>query len=169
MRGRRPKPTRVKVLTGNPGKRPLNRDEPRPEPAAPECPTELGPVAHREWNRLVGELTKLRMLTNLDRAALAAYCGAYALWAEATEAIQKYGTMVKSPSGYPVQSPYVSIANRQAEIMMRIASEFGFTPASRSRISAPPSREPSLFDRLDERDGEPVTESSVEPAADGCT
>jgi phage terminase small subunit len=43
--------------------------------------------------------------------------------------------LTKSPSGYPVQSPYVSIANRQTEIMMRIASEFGFTPASRSRIS----------------------------------
>lgn len=154
MRGRRPKPTRVKVLTGNPGKRPLNYDEPRPDPAVPGCPAELGPVAQREWMRLVGELTKLRLLTNLDRAALAAYCGAYALWAEATEAIQKYGTMVKSPSGYPVQSPYVSIANRQAEIMMRIASEFGFTPASRSRISAPPSREPSLFDRLDTHDSE---------------
>jgi P27 family predicted phage terminase small subunit len=149
----------VKVLTGNPGKRPLNLDEPRPEPTAPECPAELGPVAQREWNRLVGELTKLRLLTNLDRAALAAYCGAYALWAEATEAIQKYGTMVKSPSGYPVQSPYVSIANRQAEIMMRIASEFGFTPASRSRISAPPPREPSFFDGLDD-------EERAEPAAE---
>jgi P27 family predicted phage terminase small subunit len=88
------------------------------------------------------------MLTNLDRAALGAYCGAYGLWAEATEAIQKYGTMVKSPSGYPIQSPYVSIANRQAEIMMRIASEFGFTPASRSRISAPERAEPSLFDGI---------------------
>ena len=90
----------------------------------------------------------MRVLTNLDRAALAAYCGAYALWAEATEAIQKYGTMVKSPTGFPIQSPYVSIANRQAEIMMRIASEFGFTPASRSRISAPaPDRaQATLFD-----------------------
>jgi phage terminase small subunit len=54
--------------------------------------------------------------------------------------------MVKSPSGYPIQSPYVSIANRQAEIMMRIASEFGFTPASRSRISTPSKQERSLFD-----------------------
>jgi len=35
--------------------------------------------------------------------------------------------------GYPMQSPYLAIANRQAELMMRIASEFGFTPASRSR------------------------------------
>ena len=78
------------------------------------------------------------MITHLDRGALATYCGAYALWAEAMEQIQKYGTMVKSPTGYPIQSPYLSIANRQAELMMRIASEFGFTPASRSRISAPP-------------------------------
>src|SRR2546430_8262758 len=37
MRGRRPKPTRIKALTGNPGKRPLNPHEPRPEPALPEC------------------------------------------------------------------------------------------------------------------------------------
>jgi P27 family predicted phage terminase small subunit len=146
MRGRRPKPTRLKVLTGNPGKRPLNEHEPEPAPAVPDCPSELGPVAQREWERLAGELGKLRIITHLDRGALASYCGAYALWAEAMEQIQIYGSMVKSPSGYPQQSPYLAIANRQAEIMMRIASEFGFTPASRSRISAPSATEPSLFD-----------------------
>lgn len=149
MRGRKPKPIRLKVITGNPGKRPLNFDEPRPEPAVPDCPPELGPAAQREWERLVGELAKLRVLTNLDRAALAAYCGAYALWAESTEAIGKYGVMVKSPTGFPIQSPYVSIANRQAEIMMRIASEFGFTPASRGRISVPNEDEPTLFDQVE--------------------
>jgi P27 family predicted phage terminase small subunit len=138
----------MKLLTGNPGKRPMNQHEPKPEPMVPDCPTELGPVARREWDRLAGELGKLKLLTSLDRAALAAYCGAYALWAEATESIQKYGTMVKSPTGFPIQSPYVSIANRQAEIMMRIASEFGFTPASRSRISTSITNEPNLFDFL---------------------
>ncbi len=146
MRGRRPKPTRLKVLSGNPGKRPLNEDEPTPEVAIPDCPVELNPAAKREWERLVVELEKLRILTHLDRAALATYCGAYALWAEAMEQLQKYGTMIKSPSGYPQQSPYLAVANRQAEIMMRIASEFGFTPASRSRISVSPERSPSLFD-----------------------
>jgi P27 family predicted phage terminase small subunit len=127
----------------------MNMHEPKPEPAVPDCPAELGEVARREWDRLAGELGKLNLLTPLDRAALAAYCGAYALWAEATEAIRKFGTMVKSPSGYPIQSPYVSIANRQAEIMMRYASEFGFTPASRSRISTPADRVPDLFDIAD--------------------
>lgn len=146
MRGRKPKPTHIKAITGNPGKRPLNVDEPRPEIAVPDCPAELSDPAKREWDRMVGELAKLRLLTHLDRAALAAYCSAYALWAEAIEAIQKYGAMVKSPNGYPIQSPYVAIANRQAEIMLRISSEFGFTPASRGRIATPKSDEPSLFD-----------------------
>jgi phage terminase small subunit len=68
-------------------------------------------------------------------------------------------TPVKSPNGYPIQSPYIAIANRQAEIMMRIASEFGFTPASRSRIATPSPAEPSLFDLMEE---EPPDE---EPAA----
>lgn len=145
MRGRKPKPTKLKVLTGNPGKRPLNHHEPRPEPAVPDCPPELSETAQREWQRLVGELSKLNLLTHLDRAALAAYCNAYAMWVEAIEAIQKYGSMVKSPSGFPIQSPYVAIANRQAELMLRISAEFGFTPASRGRIAAPPRAQGELF------------------------
>ena len=51
-----------------------------------------------------------------------------------------------------MQSPYLTVANRQAEIMMRIASEFGFTPASRSRIATPSPAEPTLFDMMEEPD-----------------
>lgn len=101
------------------------------------------------WRPSVRSASSPRVLTHLDRAALAAYCAAYALWAEATEAIQKYGAMVKSPTGFPIQSPYVSIANRQAEIMMRISAEFGFTPASRGRISVAAEPERTLFDELE--------------------
>jgi P27 family predicted phage terminase small subunit len=104
-------------------------------PALPECPPELSPAARQEWARLSAELSKLNLVTHLDRGALASYCAAYGFWTEALEQIQKYGTMVKSPTGYPIQSPYLAIANRQAELIIRIASEFGFTPASRSRIS----------------------------------
>ena len=56
---------------------------------------------------------------------------------------------------YPIQSPYVFIGNRQAEIMMRIASEFGFTQASKSRISTPIKSEPNLFDLLGDSKSEP--------------
>ena len=95
-----------------------------------------------------GELGALRMLTNLDRGALAAYGTAYALWAEANEALQKYGRHDGAATGLPDSVALLSIANRQAEIMMRIASEFGFTLASRSRISMPAPPGPSLFDHM---------------------
>ena len=59
---------------------------------------------------------------------LAAYCQAHALWVEAVSSIERYGTMVKSPNGYPMQCPYVAVANKQVDIMVRIAAEFGMTP-----------------------------------------
>ncbi len=83
-----------------------------------------------------------RVLTALDRTALATYCNAYGPRVEATN---KYRVMVKSPRGFPMQSPCVALANRQAEIMMRVAGEFGFTTASRSRIRVEPEEEPDLF------------------------
>ncbi len=73
-RGPAPKPTRMKVLAGNPGKRPLNRREPQPKPGLPRCPAQLSEEAKREWKRISKELDRLGLLTVLDRAALSAYC-----------------------------------------------------------------------------------------------
>jgi hypothetical protein len=67
---------------------------------------------------------------------------------------------------YPQQSPYVSIANRQAEIMMRIASEFGFTQASRGRISTPPADKRTLFDIVDDGSGRVDKRSAVAATID---
>jgi P27 family predicted phage terminase small subunit len=117
-----------------------------------ECPSELGPLARQEWDRIVGELTSLGVLSVFDRGPLAAYCNAYALWIDATEAVQKYGAMIKSPNGYPTQSPYLATVNRQAEIMLRIASEFGFTPASRSRIFSFAKSNSMLLENVDRSD-----------------
>ncbi len=117
-----------------------------------ECPPELGPIARQEWDRMVGELTILGVLSSFDRGPLAAYCIAYALWIEAIEMVQKHGAMIKSPKGFPIQSPYLSTLNRQAEIMLRIASEFGFTPASRSRIFSYSKSNSLLLDAVNEPD-----------------
>jgi P27 family predicted phage terminase small subunit len=134
MRGRKPLPSNVVRLRGNPGKRKHNPAEPRPAPAVPACPSCLGEEARKEWKRLAKELAALGLLTRIDRGQLAAYCQAHALWVEAVQAISRYGTMVKSPNGYPMQSPYVAVANKQVDIMTRIAAEFGMTPSSRTRI-----------------------------------
>lgn len=82
-------------------------------------------------------ITAAGRLTELDRGPLALYCNAYAAWLEAVTALQAYGTMMKSPNGYPIQSPYVSVASKNAEIMIRVGAEFGFTPASRMRLPGP--------------------------------
>src|SRR5450759_3877918 len=129
-----------------------NACPPSPEYPILECPPELGPVARQEWDRIVGELTQLGVLSSFDRGPLAAYCIAYALWIDAIEMVQKHGAMIKSPKGFPIQSPYLSTVNRQAEIMLRIASEFGFTPASRSRIFSYSKSNSLLLDAVNEPD-----------------
>jgi len=48
MRGRKPKPSRLRVIEGNPGKRALNTREPRPAVRIPTCPAHLSPSAKAE-------------------------------------------------------------------------------------------------------------------------
>jgi P27 family predicted phage terminase small subunit len=119
-----------------------------------ECPPELGPAARQEWDRIVSELTSKGVLSSFDRGPLAVYCNAYAQYFEAMQEVQKYGAMIKSPNGYPVQSPYLAVANRHADTMVRIASEFGFTPASRSRIFSFKLKNSLLLDAVNEPDDE---------------
>ena len=80
--------------------------------------------------------------------------------AEAMEALNEFGTMIKSPSGYPVQSPWVAILSRQAEVMLRIASEFGFSPASRSRHFMYTKHISMLLDSSDEPGSAELSEHS---------
>lgn len=138
MAGRRPKPTALKELQGNPGHRPLNKREPKPT-GTPTCPRHLDEEAKKEWKRISAELTTLGLLTSVDRAALAAYCAAYSRWVKAEESIQRFGAVIKSPkSGFPIQNPYVSVANTALDHMRKFAIEFGLTPASRTRLQVSP-------------------------------
>jgi P27 family predicted phage terminase small subunit len=60
------------------------------------------------------------------------------LYRKAQAGIAKTGLLVKAPNtGVPMQSPYLAIANKQAQIMTKAATEMGFTPASRSRVALP--------------------------------
>jgi P27 family predicted phage terminase small subunit len=134
-RGPRPEPTALKLLKGNPGKRPLNEREPKPSPGAPAAPAHLDEEAHREWDRVIVTLDQLGLVTTLDRAALAGYCQAWSRWVDAEMKLREYGAVLKSPTkGVPLLSPYLTIANRALEQMRQFLSEFGMSPASRTRI-----------------------------------
>jgi P27 family predicted phage terminase small subunit len=81
-------------------------------------------------------LSRAHVLTDLDVDALALYCEAYARWAWANAQIKKHGVLVKTPNGFPTQSPLLQIANKAFEQMRVMLTEFGMTPSSRSRVYA---------------------------------
>ena len=110
------------------------RAEAREESA--ELPEVAGTEAKKEWRRLAKQMEQIGILTEVDMAAFAGYCQAYARWKEAEEFITQHGSIVKTPSGYWQQVPQVSIAQTYLKIMNRFAEQFGLTPSSRSRIIA---------------------------------
>lgn len=135
-RGRKPKPTALKVLEGNPGKRPLNAREPVPVKRAPSCPKWLDKDAKKEWRRLAPKLEAMGLLSEVDMAAFAGYCQSYSRWKENEEFITEHGSLVRTPSGYWMQVPQVSIAQQYMKQMEKFAEQFGLTPSSRSRLIA---------------------------------
>ena len=85
--------------------------------ALPRCPTHLSEVARKEWRRLATPLFDMGILTLADRSALAAYCQSYARWVEAEDHLARTPALLKSPSGYVQQSPWLTVANKQLELI----------------------------------------------------
>jgi P27 family predicted phage terminase small subunit len=146
-RGPKPKPTSIRVLQGNPGKRRLPRDEPAPAGAEmPEPPAALSDAARAEWDLIAPALHRMRLLSEVDRQALAAYCEACARWSAAQSAVNEMarsdprtgGLLIKAPSGIVYENPLVGIARRAALDAVRFGTEFGMTPSARTRVSAAP-------------------------------
>ena len=135
-RGRKPTPTSIKILEGNPGKRPLNKNEPKPESKAPPCPKWLNGDAKKEWHRLARKMERLGTLTEHDMAAFAAYCVAYAGWKKAQSFLDENGEVYVTANGSAQPWPQVAIAQKYYNQMERCAEQFGLTPSSRSRIMA---------------------------------
>lgn len=96
----------------------------------------MGPIALEEWHRIVDELAENGIMTNLDRAALVAYCEFWESYVTSAEKVKKMGVTLTTSNGNIVENPYFSMKKRAAELMHKFLIEFGMTPASRTRISA---------------------------------
>jgi len=137
MRGRKPKPTQLKLLENNPGRRPLNAREPT-APAiavkdAPPAEVLRDPLAVAEYRRVLRQLQRGHV-TTVDRATLGAYALKYAQWTRLEAEAARQGFIVTTPNGYPIQNPAIAMANKACMLMLRLAVELGITPSSRSRI-----------------------------------
>ena len=137
MSGRPPKPTKLKLLAGNPGRRPLPENEPAPPPRTrvPTPPENMGKHGRREWRRVAKILVDQGLLTDLDMTMFRAYCHAYHRWYEAEEAVLKTGVMLQSAqTGGVYQNPYLAIAKQWLTVVERLGGKFGMSPADRARV-----------------------------------
>lgn len=148
MAGRKPIPTELKRLAGNPGKRPLNDAEPTYASGVPQVPRWLDAEARREWRRVVKELASVGLITRVDRGALAAYCEAWSRWRRAEEALEREELVLTTDKGYTYPNPLIGIANGALEQMKRFMVEFGMTPSSRTKVKVEKPQEPDELERL---------------------
>ena len=145
-RGPAPKPTNLRLLQGNPGKRALPKNEPKPRPIAPKCPSWLGSIGRQEWRRVAPELESLGLLTVVDGAALEAYCQAYETMVQARRELKEHirlaGKMTvtytnKFGADNEVAHPAIKISREAATQVKAFCAEFGLTPSSRNRMQTP--------------------------------
>lgn len=145
-RGPKTKPTALKLAEGNPGKRALPRNEPKPPPALPDPPDFLNEYAREEWDRVAETLFRVGTLTRIDQSMLACYCTAFARWRQAEEDLERmaqsdpstHGTVIRTKKGNLVQNPLVGVANTARLHMQRLAAEFGLSPSARTQIESNP-------------------------------
>lgn len=133
--GRRKKPTALKELAGNPGKRPLPKNEPRPDAGLPDKPKVMSRVASQEWDRLAPQLDKLGLLTSIDLITFVTYCESYSEYCAAKAHIKKYGRYQKV-NGLWKRNPAIGDAKASAQQMFKFAEGFGLTPSSRAKVAA---------------------------------
>src|SRR5438309_10891663 len=134
FRGPAPKPTAIKRLEGNPGKRKLNEAEPKPMMGVPECPDYLDDIAKKEWGRLTTILTAMRVLTEADYIALANLCQAYSTLMDAHRPLNKTVVRFKTKSGYIQQSPLLATIHTQTTIVNNVLRGLRLTAPSRTRV-----------------------------------
>lgn len=127
------KPSVLKLLAGNPGKRPLNEHEPDPallDDLKP--PTGLDRFGKQAWNENAPLLRDLGLLTVIDRNSLASYCMAYSRWRNGNIAL------ARSKPAYDNYRQIAVTVEKAEQAMRLLAGEFGMSPSSRSRLSVTP-------------------------------
>lgn len=143
QRGPAPTPTPILKLRGSPvAKQRTKGGEPQLPVERPACPAWLPREAKAEWNRQVKQLERMGVLAKVDRAALAAFCEAWAELVHSCWVIENgedekgtnKGAVIPGSTGSMVVSPWVRIKNAAVERMTKLAAQFGFTPSARTRV-----------------------------------
>lgn len=137
MRGRKPVPTVLRLLRGNPRQHPVNKHEPKPEPLTTACPPELtDPESIAEWHRTIVQAIDIGQITGTDRVLAITHCELWATWrSQLADALKFPHVVASGPQKHPIPNPARCMANKTLMILVRVDAELGLTPSSRSRVS----------------------------------
>lgn len=143
--GRTPKPTNLHVLNGNPSKLDLKKrevTEPKPKPVAPIRPAWVTGEGKKMWEKLAPELESLGLFTVVDGQAFAAACHSWGTYVYCQKHLKKNGFTYeyenKNGATNEIERPEVKIGQKALDHFRAFCSEFGLTPASRTRIDVKP-------------------------------
>jgi phage terminase small subunit len=120
----------LRVLRGNPSKRPINRDEPKPDALPDESPAELtDPEAIAEWHRTVVPAITTGQITAADRVFAIAHCELWATWRS------QLADAAKHPHVVAIGQHKHPMPNKTLQLLAKVDAELGLTPVSRSRVT----------------------------------
>jgi P27 family predicted phage terminase small subunit len=146
--GRKPKPTKLKVVQGNAGKRKLNDKEPEAESLndVPKAPDWMPEHAKGIWDRAAAWLVGAKILTKQDLHNLESFAMAYARWRQAQDHVTEHGITVENPSSGALQkNPALTVINEANRQMVVFGSALGLDPASRARLATQGGDEENPF------------------------
>lgn len=133
------KPTNILHLAGAFKKNPKRLKERAREPqfakGIGEPPDFLDAYGEEEWRRVVPDLEAAGVTSRVEATALGAYCQAVSRLRKAEAEIFRDGITIMTESGLK-KHPAVGVAERSMVIIRAFASEFGMTPASRSKVKS---------------------------------
>lgn len=135
-RGRRAAPAQSKVLQGKFRK---DRDShgPAVPTASPKCPAWLPKSGKKYWKEVAPQLVKVGLISEIDGAIFALHCDSAGKYEEVTRRLKELDDLVAStPQGFLVQDVMFTIRNKLWDQVLRSGSEFGLSPAARSKVKA---------------------------------
>lgn len=164
-KGRKPQPTKLKLLKGTDRADRINEHEPKTEPVAimvaPAYLNNTAKSAFRELVKMVGS-SGMNILAEVDKTALAMLCDQYSIYREARYAL-KDGLTYESIGRNGIQQkpvPEVGIMNGAWDRVGKMMVEFGLTPSSRSRVNEVERQEKDAFEEFMNQDKKQANASS---------
>lgn len=150
--GRKKLPAHLHVLHGNPGHRPINKNEPKPDlyKDVPKPPKDVGlnTIGRKEWKRIAPILHSLKLLTKIDLSNFIGYCIAFQHYVTANKKIKKEGMIFINSKGIAHQSPYIYIAEKKYKEMKVFMTELGMSPTSRAKLQIKQSKDDDDLDNF---------------------